>query len=59
MHKTVKENGLGDRIIKNDLKDLSNIEGKSGVLDYYLIFLGYNVNMGGKNWLNDRHDLIK
>lgn len=61
LHQKIKENNLGDREIKNILylENKTNLlYGHSCIIDYYLIFLGFDVPVGGYDWLNDDNDLI-
>ena len=61
LHQKIKANNLNDREVKNILylENKTNVlYGHSCIIDYYLIFLGFEVPVGGYDWLNSDADLI-
>jgi hypothetical protein len=62
IHQKLKDANLNDKIVKYALNtsgdQLKQLYGYSAVLDYYLIFLGFKIPLGGVDWLNNDEDLL-
>lgn len=62
IHEKLKDFSLNDKIVKYALGDagdqINQLYGHSATLDYYLIFLGLEVPLGGHDWLNNDEDLL-
>lgn len=62
IHEKLKDFSLNDKIVKYVLGEsgdkIKQIYGHSATLDYYLIFLGFEVPVGGIDWLKNDEDLL-
>ena len=60
-HAKLKERNLTDKLIKSVLKNnapINQLYGHSALLDYYMIFLGFQIPIGGYDWLKTDDDLM-
>lgn len=62
LHAKLKENNLNDKLIKSVLCNgvpINQLYGHAAILDYYLIFLGLTVPVGGYDFLKSDNDLMR
>lgn len=60
LHNALRENNISDKQVKHVLRQLSNndhIYNNTALLDYYLIFLGFDVKIG-QGWLDSDEALM-
>ena len=63
LHSKLKEKKLSDKFVKEMLSNgvlnrANSLTGHYALLDFYLIFLGFKIPIGGVDWLKDDDDLL-